>query len=112
TVLVKAMAEGAGAGGATSPTFALINVYQGRIRLQHLDLYRLTGPAELFALGFDDLLREPAATVCEWAEKAGSALPDDRLQITLEHAGATRRRAALSATGPRSQALLERATGK
>ena len=109
TVLVKAIAEGAGAQGATSPSFALINLYQGRIKLQHLDLYRLSGPAELFALGFDDLLGEPAATLCEWAEKAAGALPPDRLEIALEHAGPRSRKARLSATGPRAEALLKAA---
>ncbi len=108
TVLVKAMAEGAQVPEpATSPTFALVNVYQGRLKLQHLDLYRLTGPAELFAIGFDDLVAEPgAATVCEWAEKAAQALPADRLEIALEHAGDTHRRARLTATGPRGDRLL------
>lgn len=110
TVLVKAMAEGAGAAGATSPSFTLINVYQGAIRLQHLDLYRLSGPAELFALGFDDLLREPAATVCEWAEKAGAALPADRLEIALDYQGPKIRRARLRAEGPRARELLTAAT--
>src|SRR5207248_10288588 len=72
TVLVRGAVEGAGATDeASSPTFALIHVYRGgRVTLQHIDLYRLSGPAELFALGFDDLLAEPAATLCEWAEKA------------------------------------------
>jgi tRNA threonylcarbamoyladenosine biosynthesis protein TsaE len=111
TVLVKAIAEGAEVPEpATSPTFALVNVYQGRLTLQHLDLYRLTGPAELFALGFDDLLAEPAATVCEWAEKAGDALPSDRLEIALEHAGPNSRNARLTATGPRGERLLRAAT--
>ncbi len=113
TALVKAIAEGAGVPEeATSPTFALVNVYRGRLPLQHLDLYRLSGPAELFALGFDDLLAEPAATVCEWAEKAAAALPEDRLEIALEHAGPRSRKARLSATGPRGERLLTAATAK
>src|SRR5260221_7895932 len=111
TALVKAVAEGARiSGDASSPTFALVNVYRGgRVVLQHLDLYRLSGPAELFALGFDDLLAEPAATVCEWADKAGGALPADRLEIALEHAGPQSRRARLTATGPRGERLLKAA---
>ena len=106
TLLVKAMAEGAGAKPASSPSFALVNLYRGPVPLQHLDLYRLSGPAELFALGFDDLLEEPAATVCEWADRAGGALPPDRLDIALEHAGARARTATLRATGPRGERLL------
>jgi tRNA threonylcarbamoyladenosine biosynthesis protein TsaE len=107
TLLVKAVAQGAGAPEATSPTFSIVNLYPGRILLQHLDLYRISGPDELFALGFDDLLREEAATLCEWADRAASALPADRLEIALDHAGAQSRKVRLSARGPRSLSLLE-----
>jgi tRNA threonylcarbamoyladenosine biosynthesis protein TsaE len=106
TLLVKAMAEGAGAEPASSPSFALVHLYRGPVPLQHLDLYRLSGPAELFALGFDDLLAEPAATVCEWAERAQNALPQDRLEISLAHAGPHSRTLRASATGPRGERLL------
>jgi len=108
TVLVRG-AEGAGtSGAASSPTFALVNLYRGTgVPLQHLDLYRLSGPAELFALGFDDLLAEPAATLCEWAERAGAALPADRLEIHLEWTGPQERRASLVAHGPRGRELRD-----
>jgi tRNA threonylcarbamoyladenosine biosynthesis protein TsaE len=112
TLFVKAIAEGAGAAGASSPTFALVNQYQGRLKLSHLDLYRLAGPAELFALGFDDLLAEPAATLVEWAERAAGALPGDRLEIAFEHHGPESRQAKLSATGARSAALLSGLTAR
>jgi tRNA threonylcarbamoyladenosine biosynthesis protein TsaE len=108
TLLVRGAAEGAGvSGAASSPTFALVNLYRGgHVALQHLDLYRVSGPAELFALGFDDLLAEPAATVCEWAERAGSALPEDRLEVRLEATGPAERRATFAARGARAQQLL------
>lgn len=106
TFLVKAMAEGANAERASSPTFALVNLYRGPVPLQHLDLYRIAGPEELFALGLDDLLAEPAATLCEWADRAPDSLPSDRLEIALAHAGARARTARLRATGPRGAALL------
>ena len=109
TLLVRGAAEGAGAtGAASSPTFALVNVYRGgRVVLQHLDLYRLSGPAELFALGFDDLVAEPAATLCEWAERAGDALPAERLEIRLETTGPQERRATFTAHGPRGHELRD-----
>jgi tRNA threonylcarbamoyladenosine biosynthesis protein TsaE len=106
TFFVRAVAEGAGAETATSPTFAIVNLYAGRVPLQHLDLYRLAGPQDLFALGFDELLAEPAATLVEWAERAGAALPRDRLEIAFENAGETQRRARIEAKGPRASALL------
>ena len=108
TQLVRGVAEGAGAETATSPTFALVHLYRGgRVLLQHLDLYRLSGgPAELFALGFEDLLAEPAATLCEWPERAGPLLPAERLEIALEVTGPRARKARLTATGARALQLL------
>ena len=106
TLFVKAVAEGAGAEAASSPSFALVNRYRGPVLLQHLDLYRVSGPGELFSLGFDDLLAEPAATLCEWADRAPGALPVDRLEIAFEHAGARSRKVRLHATGSRAEKLL------
>jgi len=107
TLFVRGVAEGAGAERATSPTFALVNLYRGgRIALQHLDLYRLSGPADLFALGFDDLLATPAATLCEWADRAGPSLPADRLEIVFAVTGPEERSASLVARGPRAAELL------
>lgn len=110
TLFVQAVAEGAGASGASSPTFAIVNQYQGRLRLHHFDLYRLQGAADLYALGFDDLLAEPAATLIEWADRAEDALPQDRLEIAFEHDGPESRRVTLSASGPRSRELLQQLT--
>jgi len=109
TLLVRGAAEGAGVtDAASSPTFALVNLYRGgKVALQHLDLYRLVGPSELFALGFEDLLAEPAATLCEWADRAGPALPAERLEILLEPAGSQERRATLRAHGARARELLD-----
>jgi tRNA threonylcarbamoyladenosine biosynthesis protein TsaE len=109
TLLVRGVAEGAAVPESertTSPTFALVNLYRGgRVPLQHVDLYRLGSADELFALGFDDLLAEPAATLVEWAERAAGALPADRLEIELQVTGPRSRTAALRATGPRGERL-------
>jgi tRNA threonylcarbamoyladenosine biosynthesis protein TsaE len=110
TLLVRGAAQGAGVPEdeqASSPTFALVHVYRGgRVPLQHFDLYRLSGAADLFALGFDDLLAEPVATLCEWPERAGSALPAERLEVHLEHRGERTRALRLLAHGRRAEALL------
>jgi tRNA threonylcarbamoyladenosine biosynthesis protein TsaE len=53
-----------------SPTFTLVNVYGGgRLLLQHLDLYRLEGPADIAAAGMEDYLETAGVTVIEWADK-------------------------------------------
>ena len=107
TLFVRGAAEGAGVEPATSPSFALANLYRGgKVALQHLDLYRLSGPAEVFALGFDDLVATPAATLCEWADRAGTALPADRLEIVFAVTGPEERSARVVAHGPRGEELL------
>ncbi|HEY1311295.1 MAG TPA: tRNA (adenosine(37)-N6)-threonylcarbamoyltransferase complex ATPase subunit type 1 TsaE, partial [Pseudolabrys sp.] len=66
-----------------SPTFTLMQTYElPRFSLVHADLYRLSGPAELAELGFDDA-PERAVTLLEWPDRAAGFLPADRLDIAL-----------------------------
>lgn len=89
----------------TSPTFVLMNSYDGRVPLRHYDLYRLEG-GEMESLGFHDL-RPTSAIVVEWGEKAGEAL-GDRLEVHFEVSGPTTRRIAFRPVGPGGRGLLER----
>jgi tRNA threonylcarbamoyl adenosine modification protein YjeE len=66
-----------------SPTFTLMQSYDlPRFPVVHADLYRLTGPAELAELGFDDL-PEGSVLLLEWPDRAAGFLPADRLDIAL-----------------------------
>jgi tRNA threonylcarbamoyl adenosine modification protein YjeE len=66
-----------------SPTFTLMQTYAlPRFSLTHADLYRLSGPAELAELGFEDL-GEGAVTLLEWPDRAAGFLPPDRLDVAL-----------------------------
>ena len=70
-----------------SPTFTLVQVYEGPdFPIAHLDLYRLSGPDEVYELGFDEALEEGAVLV-EWPQRLGARLPPDRLDIELRHRG-------------------------
>lgn len=91
---------------ATSPSFALVNEYHGRITLYHIDLYRLGGPADLESIGFMEFPGEGAAMV-EWPERAGDELPDERLEVTFQYMGEDRRKLTLTAAGARYEELLE-----
>ena len=69
----------------TSPTFTIVNEYQGGIRpLYHIDLYRLRSPDEVPALGFDEYLEVDGITVIEWAERAGDLIPASAIHVTFE----------------------------
>jgi tRNA threonylcarbamoyladenosine biosynthesis protein TsaE len=61
----------------TSPTFTLINEYPGcETTLVHMDVYRLTGSADLDDMGYEEYLRGNCVVVIEWAEKIRDAVPD------------------------------------
>src|SRR5882757_4858823 len=75
TVFTKGLAAGLGIDPAdvASPTFTLINQHDGRLRLVHIDLYRLEGGAEVwYGLGLDEILSDSESiVVIEWAERLG-----------------------------------------
>ena len=71
TVFAKGIAAGAGVknpNDVNSPSFTLLNIYDGRFRVYHFDLYRLERPADILDLGWEDILGEGLVLV-EWAEK-------------------------------------------
>ena len=67
----------------TSPSYTLVNEYPGRLRLLHVDLYRIKNVLELDEVGLDEIMGGDGATVIEWAEKIIDALPKERLCISI-----------------------------
>jgi len=65
----------------TSPTFTLVNSYEGRLELNHIDVYRLEALAEVVELGVPEMLDEGGVTVVEWGDVVAPALPADYLEI-------------------------------
>lgn len=109
TVFVKGMAQTLGLKSSpTSASFSLIKAYKNKnIRLFHMDLFRLQ-EAELFNLGFEELLEdEHAIIVAEWPDPAARLFPADRLEINFVLEQGDRRRLEVCATGRVSQRLLE-----
>lgn len=84
-----------------SPTFTLVNEYRGRWPIYHIDLYRITNPSELFTFGLEDYLYGSGISLIEWADRAGSFLPDSYLTIELYHLEETKRRVVLRPYGNR-----------
>lgn len=93
----------------TSPTFTLHAEYEGRLVLNHLDLYRLDDPRSLDGLGVEDMVGEPGTvTAIEWPEILESAFKGERLEVRLNDVGENRRRIDFVAFGRLHAGLLER----
>ena len=96
TQLVKGLARGLGiAARVHSPTFTLVNEYGGgRLRLFHLDLYRLETPAQILSAGLEDYLQPDGVTVIEWAERLtnGEWQMANVRRVNIEVLGETERR--------------------
>ena len=90
----------------TSPTFAIINEYPGRITFYHIDLYRVATVAELSELGLEEILYGEGAVAIEWAERLGDYLPAERLEIHLAFTGETGREITFYAFGASWQKRL------
>ena len=68
----------------TSPTFTLSVEYATpRMKLVHMDLYRLTGPDDLLTIGFAEYLESGAIVAAEWPERAGELIPDTAIHVTF-----------------------------
>ncbi len=67
----------------TSPTFALVHHYAGRLPIVHADLYRLVSEHEVLDLGLDDALADGAVALVEWGDIADEVLATDRLTVTI-----------------------------
>jgi tRNA threonylcarbamoyladenosine biosynthesis protein TsaE len=86
----------------TSPTFTLHSRYQGRLQLDHLDVYRLDQLAEVLDIGLPEMLDEGGVILVEWGDAITPALPADYLEIRLAFGeGDDDRLVTLSAVGPR-----------
>ena len=100
TELVKGLARGLGAAGRVhSPTFTLVNEYDGgRLRMYHLDLYRLETHGQILSAGLEEFLQPDGVTVIEWAEKLsriegrGSNAGEKWLRVNIEIVGETERK--------------------
>ncbi|WP_437229682.1 tRNA (adenosine(37)-N6)-threonylcarbamoyltransferase complex ATPase subunit type 1 TsaE [Planctomicrobium sp. SH661] len=114
THLVQAIAEGLNVDREEvhSPTFVLIQEYDGRIPVCHVDAYRLRDIDEFLELGADELLGGEGICLIEWADRVEEVLPRDRLTIRIETTGITSRRIELVSSGPRSSGIVTQLSKK
>lgn len=87
TTLIKGIAAGLNISPTkvNSPTFVLMNIYEGRLPLFHFDLYRLENIQGINSIGYDEFLYGGGVSVIEWADRLGEFLPEEYLKIEMEH---------------------------
>lgn len=84
TEFVKGLAEGLQVTeGVTSPTFTLLNIYQGRVPVYHFDLYRLEEVEELDNIGFSEFIGGDGVAVIEWPDLFPSEMTDEYVKVEL-----------------------------
>ena len=84
TAFTRGLARGLGCRGrVTSPTFTIVNEYEGKTPLFHFDMYRLGSSDELFDIGWDDYLARGGVCAVEWSERVADALPEGTIFVDI-----------------------------
>lgn len=94
----------------TSPTFTIVNEYEGRLKLYHFDVYRVNDPDEIEAIGFDEYIFSDAVSIIEWANYIEELIPEEHIWINISkipEKGVNFRRVTLQYYGDRYHYIKE-----
>ena len=84
TAFTQGLAKGLGiADYVSSPTFTIVNCYEGNIPLYHFDVYRIDDCDEMYEIGYDEYVGGDGVAVIEWSEKIAEILPTPRYRIVI-----------------------------
>ncbi|MBR0365800.1 MAG: tRNA (adenosine(37)-N6)-threonylcarbamoyltransferase complex ATPase subunit type 1 TsaE [Clostridia bacterium] len=85
TAFVQGLAKALGiTQHVTSPTFTIVNEYEGRLPLYHFDVYRIADPDEMYEIGFEEYVYSGGVCVVEWAELIEELFPEEYLRLVIE----------------------------
>ena len=102
TAFTRGLARGLGCRGrVTSPTFTIVNEYDGKTPLFHFDMYRLGSSDELFDIGWDEYLARGGVCAVEWSERVSDALPDDTIYVDIARGEEDENMRTITVTGGR-----------
>ena len=88
TAFTRGLARGLGcAGRVTSPTFTIVNEYDGATPLFHFDMYRLGSSDELFDIGWEDYLNRGGVCAVEWSENVAEAMETGTIRVSIRREG-------------------------
>lgn len=90
-----------------SPTFTLINEYQGRLPVYHIDLYRIGRAEEIDALNLREYLYSDGVSLIEWIERLPADELEEYLDVSLAHRDKSKRQMTFTARGEQYEAIVE-----
>ena len=93
----------------TSPTFTIVNEYEGRIPLYHFDVYRIGSSDEMYDIGYEDYINGEGVCIIEWANLIEDILPDEYLHIELRYKDMSREMI-LNPVGEKYKKIVEELT--
>lgn len=91
----------------TSPTFSIVNIYLGEFKIYHLDLYRLEDPSEIESFDYETYFYPDGISFIEWADKGGTYIPDEMIEILI-NADGDERNIEIKEKTKRSKEIVER----
>ncbi|WP_425475009.1 tRNA (adenosine(37)-N6)-threonylcarbamoyltransferase complex ATPase subunit type 1 TsaE [Anaeromonas frigoriresistens] len=84
TTLTQSIAKGLDVDDyVTSPTFTIVNEYEGRFHVNHFDVYRIADVDEMYDIGYEEYVYSDSVTIIEWASMIDEILPEDRVEIKI-----------------------------
>jgi len=110
TLLVKGIALGLAVDDpreVTSPTFVLMNIYEGKMRIHHFDAYRLKSAGQMFEIGCEDAFYGDGVSAIEWADRVSDCLPAEHIRVEIEITGKADRKIMFAGTGQRARSVID-----
>lgn len=109
TWFTKGVALGLGVSAksvVTSPSFSLVNEYEGKVPFYHMDVYRLKGLSEFLSAGLEEFLHQKGVVAMEWADRCPEILPEKRILVELVILDGHRREITLSGYHSRAKKII------
>ncbi|MBU1100870.1 MAG: tRNA (adenosine(37)-N6)-threonylcarbamoyltransferase complex ATPase subunit type 1 TsaE [Bacteroidetes bacterium] len=85
TFFVNSICKKFGVNFVSSPTFSIVNEYEGEVKIYHFDFYRIENPLELYDIGFEEYLNDLESIIfIEWAGMIPGVLPNSRYEVNFD----------------------------
>ena len=93
---------------SSSPTFAIVNIYEGDIKIYHLDLYRFDDPDEILDIDYETYFYpDDGLTILEWGENVADYLPEEMINLEIRKIDENKREVTISDDSRRGRELNE-----